>query len=356
MDRRDAAYALSCVLLALSAACTPGGSTESAGTIARIDTLGAQYGLSLFNPAEASRGPDGNVYVLDRGNAELYRLGQEGRADTLARMGAGPGELVGPTAFTWLGDSALVVLDEGNKRLQFFDRSGIATRTIPYLRGATSAAFDAAAERLYATTFGRGFRIVSNQPRVDPDSLASIVSLRNGEVLGKFGRPRPYEQGALVLIAGNYVHIARNPASGELWVVWPVDPAVARYDRDGKLIAQFERPLAFTPPAPREIPSPSTPLPRADFQQITHDAVADSANRLYVLTPIAAKKGLVGSEGYQQPPQAVDILDETGALQCRLKIPFFASSLALDGPGALLLTDAAESGEVYRVQYTCPKG
>jgi hypothetical protein len=354
MPLNELKLALALAMLVLLVSCERGERTPSAGNIVSVDTLGARYGLSVFRPVRAAPGPDGALYLLDHGNSELYRLKRDGGVDTLARKGAGPGQLDSPVAFTWLGDSALVVLDGGNKRVQFFDRSGRPTRTFPYTRGATSAAFDPARGRLYAATFGRGFSMVANRPQVDPDSLASVISLKDGEILGRFATPRPYEQGGMVSIAANYVHIGRNPANGELWVVWPVEPVVARYSADGRFIGQFERPLSFTPPVPKEVQSSTSPFPRADFQQITFDAVVDSANLLYVLTPLAAKEGLVGSEEYQPPPQAVDVLDSAGKLRCRLELPFIASSLALDGPGSLILTDAIDAGEVYRVRYRCP--
>lgn len=354
MDRTKTFLTLAIVLPALSLACGRGAHTGPLGTIITVDTLGSRYGVDFFQPVEAIRGSDGKLYLLDQGNSELYRLGAAGIADTLAREGVGPGELQSPSAFMWMSDSSLVILDSGNKRLQYLDLTGMTLRTVPYQRGATSATFDIAEERLFASTFGRGFRIVASRPQVQPDSLVSIISLSTGKVEGAFGSPRPYPQGTLVTVAGNYVQITRNPISGEIWIAWPVDPVVARYDSNGKFISQFERPLTFKPSAPREIRTTESPFPRADFQQISFDVAVDSTNLLYVLTPIAAKKGLVGSELYQPPPQSVDVLNADGELQCRVVLPFIASSLALDGKGTLILMDAIDVGEVYRVQYKCP--
>lgn len=352
--RCDSKSAIVGLLLLLCTACNRDSRGGPEGTIAAVDTLGSARGLALYKPVKANLGPDGALYVLDQGNAELYRLGSDGGVDTIAKRGSGPGELDSPSAFSWLGDSLLVVLDAGNNRMQIFDRNGEPLRTFPYERGATSAAFDPSKGRMYAVTYGRGFAMIDGQPHVQPDSLATLISLADGQPLGKFGSPRPYE-GQIIPIAGNYVHLARNPVSGELWIAWPLEPVVARYDATGRYLGTFERPLSFTPPEPSEYQSPTSPFPRGDFQQLTYDVAVDSTNHLYVLTPIAAKEGLLSSEDYEPPPQAVDVIDSTGVLRCRIKLPFTASSLTIAGSNTLLLTDALELGEVYRVRFRCPQ-
>jgi hypothetical protein len=180
-----------------------------------------------------------------------------------------------------------------------------------------------------------------------------VVSTRDGAIRNRFGTPRPYP-GKVLPIFGNLVRVARDPRSGDIWVAWPLDPIMERYDPSGRRVGVLERALPFEPPLPREEQTSLSPLPAADFQQVTFDLKVDSSGRLYVLTAAAAKDQSLQSKDYRTPRQALEIFSAEGALACRLPLPFTATSLALAGKDEVLFADLKEAGAIYRVRYRCP--
>jgi len=348
--RRRARHFLAVCLAA--AGCGEGGDPIPEGRLLSVDTLSARAGVELYEPVAVMQGPEGAVYVLDRGNSELYRF-RGTRVDTLAVAGSGPGELKQPSVFGQVADTIWVV-DEGNGRIQALDREGRFVRSIPYARGAQDATIDPTRRVMYAAAFGQNFALVDGRPMLRGDSLITVVSLDSGESIGEFGAPRPYE-GVVIPILGNYVRVARDPRDGSIVVAWPFEPHVERFTASGQRAESFPRPLAFDPPAPAEYATSRSPLPAGDAQLITYDIELDAAGRLFVLTAVAAKTARLGSKEYRVPAQAVDVIGPTGTLECRLFLPFTAWSLALAGQEELLFTDILEEPALYRLRYHCPR-
>lgn len=349
MERSATRFLAVCLL---AAGCGAERAPAVEGRLLSVDTLSALAGIELYEPVAVIQGPDDAVYVLDRGNSELYRF-RGARVDTLASAGSGPGELKKPSALGRVADT-LWVVDEGNGRIQALDRDGRFIRSMPYARGAQDATIDPTRRVMYAATFGQNFALVDNRPVLRGDSLITVVSLDSGEAIGEFGAARPYE-GVVIPILGNYVRVARDPRDGSIVVAWPFEPHVERFTASGQRAGSLRRPLAFDPPPMREYVTSRSPLPAGDAQLITYDIELDSAGRLFVLTAVAPKTARLGSEEYRVPAQAVDVIGPTGTLECRLFLPFTAWSLAVTGQDELLLTDILEQPALYRLRYHCPR-
>jgi hypothetical protein len=90
-----------------------------------VDTLGILAGDSTLvfgTITQASRGGDGNLYVLDGQLGRLAVFGPDlGFRRFVGRLGAGPGEFQYPQSFAFLGDGRLVVCDWGAGSVVFFD-------------------------------------------------------------------------------------------------------------------------------------------------------------------------------------------------------------------------------------------
>ncbi len=340
------------LLLSLSAACD-NNSNSKIGVVVKLDSIATQSGLELFEPVAIQIGDDRSIFVLDRGNGELYRISGNLSVDTIAKKGAGPGELQGPTSFALLGDSAVIVSDDGNARIQVIPLRGGAVRTYQFSQGAHTGIFDPFGQRFYAASYGQNFELVDGNPVVKQESLISILSTESGEIIGYFGIPRRYE-GKVLPIFGNMVRLARDPRNGDVWVAWPLEPIMERFSERGERKDLLKRSLTFEPPPPTEEQTTRSPLPVGDFQQVTFDVQVDSRGRLFILTPVAAKKHNLQSQDYRPPAQAIEVLREDGVLECRINLPVTGTSFSVVDDNEIFLIDLRETGEVYRIRYRCP--
>lgn len=81
--------------------------------------------------------PDGRVLMTDGIDQTLLRINLTTRkADTLGRVGQGPGEYKLPDAVFSLAGGRVLLTDLGNGRLSIFDGSGKYVESIPIARGA----------------------------------------------------------------------------------------------------------------------------------------------------------------------------------------------------------------------------
>lgn len=91
-----------------------------------LQSGGLQGGLGqgeLNGPAAALRGPDGQVYIADRGNSRIQVFAENGAwLRSLGRRGEGAGELAFPAALAFDGAGDLWVADSLNHRVVVLDR------------------------------------------------------------------------------------------------------------------------------------------------------------------------------------------------------------------------------------------
>lgn len=128
-----AALGLGAALALSGAACGPGDGGPRAGdgdaSAWRLEpelTLGTREGGEAFDRvADVDRGPDGRIYVLDRGAGEVTVWGTDGRLlRRFGRIGEGPGELRTPTTVRVLDDGRIAVGEAFPARLLRFGPDG----------------------------------------------------------------------------------------------------------------------------------------------------------------------------------------------------------------------------------------
>lgn len=93
-------------------------------------TVGSGDG-QMKAPADSAIAPNGDVFVLDKGNARVLRFNREGKY--LSKFGTGGtanGQLKAPTSIAIDGSGNLWVTDAGNYRIQEFTEGGAFVRAI----------------------------------------------------------------------------------------------------------------------------------------------------------------------------------------------------------------------------------
>jgi uncharacterized protein (TIGR03663 family) len=86
-----------------------------------------------FGPRAVAVAEDGTLAVADTGHKRIVLVtfpDGEPQLQVVGSAGSAAGELVEPVGLTWLDDQRLLVCDTGNRRLQIFDRRGLATAEI----------------------------------------------------------------------------------------------------------------------------------------------------------------------------------------------------------------------------------
>jgi DNA-binding beta-propeller fold protein YncE len=80
----------------------------------------------FYNPRGLAIDEDDNLYVADTGLNRIVKFSPAGKLLTIVGgvKGAGPGQMLEPTDAAPLSNGELLVLDTGNKRLQWFDATG----------------------------------------------------------------------------------------------------------------------------------------------------------------------------------------------------------------------------------------
>ncbi|MEN8208912.1 MAG: 6-bladed beta-propeller [Candidatus Fermentibacteria bacterium] len=102
--------------------------TEERVSISIVDSIGVELGDENYvfaNIMAVDHGPDGNIYVLDRGAFSVPVYSPNGDfIRRIANQGSGPGELLMPFAMTVLGDSRVAVCDPMQGGVNNFSAEG----------------------------------------------------------------------------------------------------------------------------------------------------------------------------------------------------------------------------------------
>lgn len=242
-----------------------------------IDSVQGSGGFYRIEGVQADVG--GGLYVLDGGENRLYALERDGRLRwSTGRQGAGPEEFLGPNGLALLGDT-LVVYDQGNHRMSFWNRDGkhLGIRSLnDFGLSGYPTWFEAlGADRIVATIFPPFYAtaaivqfegaVVIASTDVPLDTVAAITYkfepyVRGGLLLGEVPQPylagvyyAPLADGRFVLVRGEdylvTIHTAVGGASGSLRGP-AIRPAIHEWHRrefleqlqDSALISRIEFP------------------------------------------------------------------------------------------------------------------
>jgi hypothetical protein len=161
------------------------------------------------------RSPAGHHYLFDRRAHRVFAVDEQlESAWQIVQIGAEPGRIIGPTAFSTAPDGRFAVADapEGRPRIQIFNPAGFRES---------------------------GFTLPDrSRARVASDVMEYAASGREGRSFGEL-RATGHESDRDLHLALNSGIPLVDPAGGFLFVFHAGLPVFRKYDRDGRLV--FER-------------------------------------------------------------------------------------------------------------------
>lgn len=175
------------------------------------------YGLAINNRDE--------IYVSDMKNSQIFKFNLEGKLLLYwGRRGQGPGDLSIPLSVV-LYRNYIVVNDNGNRRIVFFDDKGNYVKSFKTYRGYNDLAISKEG-LIYATPFF--------VPRKEKRLIDVIDQV--GQLVNSFGQ---FPAG-ITRLREFWGRIAFNKKRGELYLAYTNFLVVQRYSDKGELIQEFK--------------------------------------------------------------------------------------------------------------------
>jgi hypothetical protein len=188
------------------------------------------------------QGPAGHHYIFDRRAHRVFAIDEQFEsAWQIVQIGAEPGRIIGPTAFSTAPDGRFAVADgpEGRPRIQMFNPAGFreAGFTLPDRSRARVASDDMVVSGIASIQF-TGSSILISQPENGALVTEYAASGSEGRSFGEL-RATGHEADRDLHLALNSGIPLVDPSGGFFFVFHAGLPVFRKYDRDGRLV--FER-------------------------------------------------------------------------------------------------------------------
>lgn len=255
-------------VLAITAATGCGGSgsepveaadaSEARVPVTIADSIGVELGDSSYVFASISAleyGPDGNIYVLDRGTCNIRVYSPDGEfIGSISREGNGPGEMTNPFAMAVLGDGRITVCTPFQGGMQSFypdgEWEGLTaefTNNPPMgMVGADSNAYIAL--RMIVDFVDEELTTSYHVARYEEEEDPSVVYYEN-----EFPFDPQNLSDLLMSTLFNRVYTADREGNVYMAPYSEEDYSVQVMDRDGVVFLEFERDMPMVEKSPEEI-------------------------------------------------------------------------------------------------------
>ena len=250
---------------------------EYVQTIGELDSQDENY--QLFQPVDAARDSEGNIYVLEMGNARIQKFSPDGEfIRTIGRKGGGPGEIQQAIVMEIDRKNNLYVYDLGNFRIQIFSPDGedLGSHRIQK----PGANFRLRSDSTYALPL-----FVPGQSDADP-KMVYLFDL-DGNETASFGGEYVQDSDPMKQQMLNNIFLDID-AENNLYLTYALRDRIEKYGPDGTLLAVFDRPLNFgesSEPAMKQVAVMGMQMEIPVYNMCSSMIETDEKGRVWVLTP-----------------------------------------------------------------------
>jgi hypothetical protein len=211
--------------------------------IGDIDT--EDENVAFNHPSDVAVDKEGNVYVLDTGNARIQKFGPDGKyLSTIGGKGQGPGEFMLPDGIDFDRNGNLVVADSAQSRIKLVIDGGRDVKSVVLrdqsIRGIRSLR---SGNYVVSTAVFLGRTTKGEWQKPNEARLFKILS-PDGSIMYEFGKLTDFGE-PLTNVVGNASALDVD-ARDAIYVSFIFQNRVEKYGPDGTLVWRVDRPLNYS--------------------------------------------------------------------------------------------------------------
>jgi len=319
------------------------------------DTSGENLQL-LVRPSDVDVDVDGNVYILNSGDHEIWKFtDNERRAEVFGRRGQGPGEFIGASRLAIWPDGQLAVNDRALRAINIFDLPGTHLERLSLPTEEPTEIVALASGNLAVHSFDLGIRGNVGEP----SPLLSILD-RHGSTLNSFVSSAVFEDASANLFR-NAIHIAAD-GDDNIYVSFASQNRIEKYAPDGTILFRADRPLGYeeSPGIERVVTETNEgPLVAVHFNRVSTGIQVDLSGRLWVGTVERQRDRSSatsqGASGSRNEMVALEVFRNDGVLLGRIPSDFYRGQRFRIVGDRFFLVDRDEDMVVleFRIRETC---